>query len=55
MHTFAELTRALNRSAIYLRGLQTRFELPGVEGPHYPRNGDGMSTEDTKEHGSREF
>jgi len=35
MHTFAELTSALNRPAVYLRGLQARFELPEFDGPRY--------------------
>ncbi len=35
MHTFADLARALNRSAVYLRGLQTRFVLPVLEGAAY--------------------
>ncbi len=36
MHTFADLARTLNRSAVYLRGLQTRFVLPVLEGAAYP-------------------
>ena len=35
MHTFADLTRTLNRSPVYLRGLQTRFALPVLEGASY--------------------
>ena len=35
MHTFADLTHALNRSPVYLRGLQTRFALPVLEGASY--------------------
>ena len=35
MHTFAELTHALNRPVIYLRGLQSRFELPEFDGARY--------------------
>lgn len=35
MHTFAELAHALNRSPVYLRGLQTRFALPVLEGAAY--------------------
>jgi len=36
MHTFADLAHALNRSPVYLRGLQTRFALPVLEGAAYP-------------------
>ncbi|MEI7820816.1 MAG: hypothetical protein WCK55_07850 [Verrucomicrobiota bacterium] len=36
MHTFADLARTLNRSPVYLRGLQTRFALPVLEGAAYP-------------------
>ena len=36
MHTFADLARALNRSPVWLRGLQTRFVLPMLEGAAYP-------------------
>lgn len=36
MHTFADLARTLNRSPVYLRGLQTRFALPMLEGAAYP-------------------
>lgn len=35
MHSFADLARELNRSPVYLRGLQTRFELPLLEGAAY--------------------
>ena len=28
MHTFADLAQALNRSTVYLTGLQSRFKLP---------------------------
>jgi hypothetical protein len=35
MHTFNELTRAINRPSIYVRGLQARFELPDFEGARY--------------------
>lgn len=28
MHTFADLAKALNRSTVYLSGLQSRFEIP---------------------------
>jgi hypothetical protein len=27
MHTFADLAKAVNRSTVYLSGLQSRFEL----------------------------
>lgn len=36
MNTFADLARELNRSPVYLRGLQTRFALPVLEGAAYP-------------------
>ncbi len=36
MHTFADLAKALNRSAVYLSGLQSRFELPAFDGAGYP-------------------
>jgi hypothetical protein len=35
MHTFADLARELNRSPVWLRGLQTRFALPVLEGAAY--------------------
>ena len=35
MHTFADLTRMLNRPAIQLRSLQSRFALPLYEGASY--------------------
>ncbi len=35
MHSFADITRALNRSALYLSGLQARFELPVRDGGGY--------------------
>jgi hypothetical protein len=35
MHSFADLAHALNRSPVYLRGLQTRFALPVLEGAAY--------------------
>ena len=35
MHTFADLAKALNRSTVYLSGLQSRFELPTFEGESY--------------------
>jgi len=34
-HTFSEVAGALNRSTVYLRGLQTRFALPVLEGASY--------------------
>ncbi len=35
MHTFADLAKALNRSTVYLSGLQSRFELPTFDRPGY--------------------
>ena len=35
MHTFADLAKALNRSTVYLSGLQSRFELPVIDGAGY--------------------
>ena len=35
MHTLGEMGKMLNRSAVYLSGLQTRFELPVFEGAGY--------------------
>ena len=35
MQTFADLAKALNRSTVYLSGLQSRFELPMFDGPGY--------------------
>ena len=35
MHTLAEMAKALNRPAVYLHGLQSRFELPAFEGAAY--------------------
>ncbi|MFZ4594762.1 MAG: hypothetical protein ACOYOF_10930, partial [Verrucomicrobiaceae bacterium] len=35
MHTFADLAKALNRSTVYLSGLQSRFELPTFDGVGY--------------------
>jgi hypothetical protein len=32
MYTLADLAKALNRSSVYLAGLQSRFELPIMEG-----------------------
>ena len=31
MHTFADLANSLNRSTVYLSGLQSRFELPAFD------------------------
>jgi len=36
MHTFGDMTKALNRAPVYLVGLQKRFALPGFEGAGYP-------------------
>jgi hypothetical protein len=35
MLTFADLAKALNRSTVYLSGLQSRFELPNFDGAGY--------------------
>lgn len=35
MHTFTDLANTLNRPAVYLSGLQARFELPVLEGAGY--------------------
>jgi hypothetical protein len=35
MHTFPDLAKALNRSSVYLSGLQSRFELPTFDGAGY--------------------
>jgi hypothetical protein len=35
MHAFADLAKALNRSTVYLAGLQSRFELPTFDGAGY--------------------
>jgi hypothetical protein len=35
MHTFAAMAKALNRSPVYLKGLQARFELPAPGGTAY--------------------
>jgi hypothetical protein len=35
MHTLGEMVKALNRSPVYLAGLQKRFELPVFEGAAY--------------------
>jgi len=35
MHTLGEMAKSLNRPAVQLHGLQTRFELPAFEGAAY--------------------
>lgn len=35
MHSFGDLSKALNRSAVYLHRVQERFELPPLEGDSY--------------------
>lgn len=35
MHTLADLAKALNRSTVYVSGLQSRFEIPTVESTRY--------------------
>ena len=35
MHNFADLAKALNRSTVYLSGLQSRLELPVIDGAGY--------------------
>jgi hypothetical protein len=35
MHTFADLAKALNRSTVYLSGMQSRFVLPVIDGAGY--------------------
>lgn len=35
VHSFGEMAKVLNRSAVYLSGLQKRFELPTLEGSAY--------------------
>ncbi|MBI3879457.1 MAG: hypothetical protein HY301_05260 [Verrucomicrobia bacterium] len=35
MHTLGDLAKALNRPAVWVRGMQGRFELPVVEGAGY--------------------
>src|SRR5450759_191210 len=37
--TFSEMAKALNRSPVYLSGLQKRFELPVFEGTAYSDEG----------------
>ena len=34
-HTFADIARRLNRPAVVISGLQSRFELPALDGPAY--------------------
>ena len=36
VHTLADMAGLLNRSTVYLSGLQKRFELPACEGATYP-------------------
>ena len=36
VHTLADMAAKLNRSMVYLSGLQKRFELPAFEGTAYP-------------------
>ncbi len=35
MHTFADLAEELNRSTVYVSGLQSRFEIPAFDGAGY--------------------
>jgi len=35
MHTFADLAKALNRSTVYVSGLQSRLDLPVIDGVGY--------------------
>ena len=35
MHTLGDIAKSLNRSALYLTGLQDRFKLPAIKGPGY--------------------
>ena len=35
MHTLGNMAKTLNRSAVYLHGVQARFELPAMEGAGY--------------------
>lgn len=35
MHTLGDMTKALNRSAVYIHGVQARLELPVMEGAGY--------------------
>lgn len=36
MHSLGDMAKSLNRSVVYLYGLQMRFELPAFEGAGYP-------------------
>jgi hypothetical protein len=36
MHTLGDLAKALHCSAVYLGGIQARFDLPVLQGPAYP-------------------
>ena len=36
MYSLGDMAKDLNRPAVYLRGLQARFELPAFEGAAYP-------------------
>jgi len=36
MQSLADMAAVLNRSAVYLSGLQKRFELPAIETAHHP-------------------
>ncbi len=35
MHTFGDIAKALNRSPVYLQGVQKRFDLPVFKGANY--------------------
>ena len=35
MHTLGDISKRLNRVAVYVSGLQARFELPALEGTAY--------------------
>src|ERR1035437_2140165 len=35
MHTLGDMAKLLNRSPVYLAGLQKRFELPAIDGAGY--------------------
>ena len=35
MHSLGDMSKALNRAAVYVRGLQARFDLPLLEGTTY--------------------
>ena len=36
MHTLGDMAKALNRSPVYVHGVQARFELPSMVGSAYP-------------------